>query len=202
MSQLTPVQSDRLAERRTRFFRPSFVVQLGLLVCLILGPLVVPSFRFMDVVTKIMIFTVVVASFDLILGYTGKQLIHPNQVPLVHTVYTPSDEEIAHAERVVQAHERQQQSGAGAFALDGKMDADPAGSLESLPWVSEVSKVGNTTWDVAVSDRTIAENELLAALAGQHGSAVTEFRPLVQSLEDIYMAAVDADNSRKAGHDD
>jgi ABC-2 type transport system ATP-binding protein len=87
--------------------------------------------------------------------------------------------------------------GSGAryrVALDGKKGADPAQSLQSLPWVSEVSRVGDGTWDVAVSDRTAAEGELLAALAGQYGSAVTELRPLVQSLEDIYMAAVEADN--------
>ena len=55
------------------------------------------------------------------LGYTGKQLIHPNQVPLIHAVYTPTDDEIAHARRVVDAHEAHQAGGTGAFALDGKM---------------------------------------------------------------------------------
>lgn len=55
------------------------------------------------------------------LGYTGKQLIHPNQIEGIHAVYTPGDEEIAHALRVVEAHEAHQAGGAGAFALDGKM---------------------------------------------------------------------------------
>ena len=67
----TPVQLDRLEQARTRFTRPSFLIQLALLFCLLAAPLVVPSFRVMDVVVKIMIFSVVVASFDLILGYTG-----------------------------------------------------------------------------------------------------------------------------------
>ena len=57
----------------------------------------------------------------MMMGYTGKQLIHPNQIPLVHAVYTPTEEEIAHARRVVEAHHAHQQSGTGAFALDGKM---------------------------------------------------------------------------------
>jgi citrate lyase beta subunit len=57
----------------------------------------------------------------LTLGYTGKQLIHPSQVPLIHAVYMPGDEEIAHARRIVEAHEAHQASGTGAFALDGKM---------------------------------------------------------------------------------
>ena len=57
----------------------------------------------------------------IMMGYTGKQLIHPNQIPLVHAVYMPTPEEIAHARRVVDAHQAHQASGTGAFALDGKM---------------------------------------------------------------------------------
>lgn len=68
---LTPVQLERLDERRTRFTRPFFLCQMALLLVLILAPLVVPSFRVMDVAARIMIFTVAVASYDLILGYTG-----------------------------------------------------------------------------------------------------------------------------------
>ncbi|MFH1090245.1 MAG: hypothetical protein V1742_01630, partial [Pseudomonadota bacterium] len=67
----TPVQIDRLEDRRTRYTRPTFLVQLAFLAALILAPAIFPSFRAMDVVTKIMIFTVAVASYDLILGYTG-----------------------------------------------------------------------------------------------------------------------------------
>ena len=68
---MTPVRKYRLEEARTRFTRPAFMVQLALLLGLLATPLVIPSFRVMDVVAKIMIFSVVVASFDLILGYTG-----------------------------------------------------------------------------------------------------------------------------------
>lgn len=57
----------------------------------------------------------------MMMGYTGKQLIHPNQIPLIHAVYMPTPEEIAHARRVVEAHAAHQKSGKGAFALDGKM---------------------------------------------------------------------------------
>ncbi|MBU1156695.1 MAG: branched-chain amino acid ABC transporter permease [Proteobacteria bacterium] len=69
--QPTPVQMERENLRRVRFTRPALWVQLVLLACLIAGPLVVPSFRAMDVMTKVMIFAVVAASYDLILGYTG-----------------------------------------------------------------------------------------------------------------------------------
>jgi citrate lyase beta subunit len=55
------------------------------------------------------------------MGYAGKQLIHPNQIAVVHAAFTPDDAAIAHARRVVEAHEKNQASGFGAFALDGKM---------------------------------------------------------------------------------
>ena len=55
------------------------------------------------------------------MGFTGKQIIHPNQVEPVQAAFTPSDEAVAHAKRIVEAFEEHQKSGAGAFALDGKM---------------------------------------------------------------------------------
>jgi citrate lyase beta subunit len=55
------------------------------------------------------------------LGYTGKQIIHPSQIEPAQAAFTPSDQAIAHARRVVEAFEAHQAGGAGAFALDGKM---------------------------------------------------------------------------------
>ena len=67
---MTPIEKDRLREKQIRFMRFSFWIQVVLVLVLVLVPFV-PSFRIMDMVAKIMIFTVVVASYDLILGYTG-----------------------------------------------------------------------------------------------------------------------------------
>ena len=61
------------------------------------------------------------AEFGARLGYTGKQIIHPNQVQPVQEAFTPDDRAIAHAKRLVEAFEEHQKKGAGAFALDGKM---------------------------------------------------------------------------------
>ncbi len=61
------------------------------------------------------------ALFGARLGYTGKQIIHPNQVALVQEAFTPDDESVAHAKRLIAAFEAQQAKGSGAFALDGKM---------------------------------------------------------------------------------
>lgn len=55
------------------------------------------------------------------LGFSGKQIIHPNQVAAVQEAFTPSDEEIEYAQRVVRAFSASQREGKGAFALDGKM---------------------------------------------------------------------------------
>lgn len=55
------------------------------------------------------------------LGYSGKQAIHPNQIGPIHAAFTPSDDEIARARRIVEADAAHQAEGTGAFALDGKM---------------------------------------------------------------------------------
>lgn len=70
-AELTPVQRRRLEESRSRLTRPSVFIQAAVLVCLLILPWVWPSFRVMDVAAKVMIFAVAVASFDIILGYTG-----------------------------------------------------------------------------------------------------------------------------------
>ena len=55
------------------------------------------------------------------LGFSGKQIIHPNQVAAVQEAFTPSEEAIEYAQRVVKTFAASQKEGKGAFALDGKM---------------------------------------------------------------------------------
>ena len=55
------------------------------------------------------------------IGFSGKQIIHPNQVSVVQEAFTPSDESIAYARRIVETFEASQKEGKGAYALDGKM---------------------------------------------------------------------------------
>lgn len=54
-------------------------------------------------------------------GFSGKQVIHPNQVPIVQEAFTPSDEAITYAKRIVESFEASQKEGKGAYSLDGKM---------------------------------------------------------------------------------
>lgn len=55
------------------------------------------------------------------LGFSGKQIIHPNQVSVVQEAFTPSQEAIDHAKRIVETFEANQKEGKGAYSLDGKM---------------------------------------------------------------------------------
>ena len=52
-------------------------------------------------------------------GFVGMMAIHPAQVEIIETVFRPSEAEIAHARRVVEAFAAN--PGAGVLALDGKM---------------------------------------------------------------------------------
>lgn len=78
------------------------------------------------------------------LGFSGKQVIHPNQVEPVQQAFTPTDEAIAYAQRVKQAFEEHQKIGKGAFALDGKMiDAPIVKHAEQVLALARVSgKIG------------------------------------------------------------
>ena len=52
-------------------------------------------------------------------GFRGMLAIHPDQVPVINAAFTPSPEEIAHAEKVLAAFDAN--PGAGTVGLDGAM---------------------------------------------------------------------------------
>jgi len=55
------------------------------------------------------------------LGFTGKSVIHPTQIPYVKKAFLPSDEEVQHAKAVIAAYEESLKAGKGAVAIDGQM---------------------------------------------------------------------------------
>ena len=55
------------------------------------------------------------------MGFDGKQCIHPAQLDAVNSIFMPSAEEVARAERVVKAYEQAVAERRGAASLDGKM---------------------------------------------------------------------------------
>lgn len=59
------------------------------------------------------------------MGYSGKQAIHPRQIEPISAVFTPTDDVVSAAQRLVNAYADHQRNGIGAFALDGKMVDTP-----------------------------------------------------------------------------
>ena len=59
------------------------------------------------------------------LGYWGKSCIHPCQIALANEVFRPSDEDIVHARRVLDASCQAEADGLGAFMVDGRMIDKP-----------------------------------------------------------------------------
>lgn len=55
------------------------------------------------------------------LGYTGKSLIHPDQISITHQVYYPTKPELEWANKVCQVYEESTKKGRGATTVDGKM---------------------------------------------------------------------------------
>lgn len=55
------------------------------------------------------------------IGFSGKAVINPRQIDPIHEIYTPTDEEIRKAYRVVREFNKNKAKGIGVFAIDGKM---------------------------------------------------------------------------------
>lgn len=55
------------------------------------------------------------------IGMTGKSAIHPSQAEVINDVYTPSEAEVAHALKIMEAKRVADAEGKGAFSVDGKM---------------------------------------------------------------------------------
>ncbi len=54
-------------------------------------------------------------------GYVGKVAIHPAQIPVIHDVFTPSPEEVAHQRRILEAFEAALERGEASISVDGRM---------------------------------------------------------------------------------
>ena len=55
------------------------------------------------------------------LGYVGKFAIHPAQIDIILKAFSPSDEEVLRAKRVLEAAEAAEREGRGSLSLDGEM---------------------------------------------------------------------------------
>ncbi|MDT2814214.1 citrate (pro-3S)-lyase subunit beta [Vagococcus carniphilus] len=59
------------------------------------------------------------------LGFDGKSVINPRQIPVVNDIYAPTEKEIQHAKEVIWAIREAEEKGSGVIALNGKMIDKP-----------------------------------------------------------------------------
>lgn len=79
------------------------------------------------------------------LGFKGKFAIHPDQIGALNEVFSPSEQEVAHARRVVAAYEEAERAGRGSTSLDG--------------WVIDVPVVKRARALLALAERARADAE-------------------------------------------
>ena len=56
-----------------------------------------------------------------VLGFEGKWAIHPSQINLANEIMSPSDEEVARAQKILKAMAEAEKAGKGAVSLDGRL---------------------------------------------------------------------------------
>jgi ABC-2 type transport system ATP-binding protein len=91
-------------------------------------------------------------------------------------------------------------SGGASYALALKGDVDGARArIVAQPWVTAVSvgaRNGSTHLDVAVSDESAADNQLLKLVLSEPGVTVAEFGRKKHNLEEVFMGLVEGDSGR------
>lgn len=59
------------------------------------------------------------------LGFDGKSVINPRQIPWLHEIYTPKETEIKQAKEIIWAIREAERNGVGVISLNGKMIDKP-----------------------------------------------------------------------------
>ncbi len=75
------------------------------------------------------------------LGFRGKLVIHPSQIAHVNEVFSPSEDEVAYARKVVGAFRSAEAEGQGAISLNGKMidAANARQAADLIAWAEAIS---------------------------------------------------------------
>jgi citrate lyase subunit beta/citryl-CoA lyase len=71
------------------------------------------------------------------MGFVGRSAIHPSQVPIINEVFTPTEEEVAEAQELLDRLEGEAGSGTGAFVLEDGRFVDRAvveSARRTLAW--------------------------------------------------------------------
>lgn len=75
------------------------------------------------------------------LGFDGKSVINPRQIPVVNEVYQPTEKQIKHALEVLSAIKEAEEKGSGVISLNGKMIDKPV--VERAKRVLMLAKASN-----------------------------------------------------------
>ena len=78
------------------------------------------------------------------LGFDGKTVVHPRQIDVVNSYFTPSTKEIRYALRVLAAVEQGKKEGKGSVTLDGGMIDKPM-ELRALTTLAQAKAAGINT---------------------------------------------------------
>jgi citrate lyase subunit beta/citryl-CoA lyase len=81
------------------------------------------------------------------MGFTGKSVINPRQIPIVHDVFKPTEEEIEEAIKITGAIEEARKKGSGVISLNGKMIDKPI--VEKAQRILELAKTLGLVEEVA-----------------------------------------------------
>ena len=71
------------------------------------------------------------------MGFVGRSAIHPSQVPIINEVFTPTEDEVAEAQVLLERLEGEAESGTGAFVLEDGRFVDRAvveSARRTLTW--------------------------------------------------------------------
>jgi citrate lyase subunit beta / citryl-CoA lyase len=86
------------------------------------------------------------------LGFTGKCMINPRQIDIIHDVFAPKQEEVEYALEVIEASKRAREMGTGVISLKGKMIDRPV--------VVRAARVLNTARAHGMVDVVINEEDI------------------------------------------
>ena len=75
------------------------------------------------------------------LGFTGKQAIHPDQIPIIQDTFKPSKDKVEWAKELIKQWNQHQKEGKGAFVFKGQMIDKPL--LLQAQNIIEIDKMVN-----------------------------------------------------------
>jgi citrate lyase subunit beta/citryl-CoA lyase len=89
-------------------------------------------------------------------GYGGKMAVHPAQVPVINAAFTPDEERVAWARRVLAAREEADAAGRGVFRVDDEMVDGPL--VAQAERVRERARAAGTWTDAAGADSPVGDD--------------------------------------------